>query len=226
MKRFLSVVFAVFFAFTATSCVHNETVDGESEDFVNDNEASYYTEYVDEDFIPDEDVAKIDWDVNFSFSGTINDGNAENIIDGSGLLTYIDSEKNAFTVNSATWVIKKDITLNSGKKVPMLQVFFADNAANVDEDGRVLYFILQLEGSSVSSKSETYYLNNDKIYKAKVKLDDETGKVKEICYIPEPDPSKGIVHIFTNNIRIGEELKIGGYANMIDMENSDCKKMN
>ena len=166
------------------------------------------------------------WDVNFSFLGNINDGNAETINYGSGLLTYLNLLGETITVNSASWALKKSITLSSGHQVPIIQIFFADNSSNTDEDGRVIYFVLQLEGSSVSSKSETYYLNNDKLYKAKVKLNEETGAIDEICYIQEPDPTKGKINIYTSNIRIGEELKVDGYANMLDMEVKECKTMN
>ena len=217
MKNVFLIFSALFFSVFFTACIQNSDEQYEVDDFQVDNE-SYYKEYEDDDTVSDDDAAGSVWDVNFSFLGTINDGNAETINYGSGLLTYVDLEGNTITVNSASWVIKKSITLNSGHEVPMLQIFFADNAANVDDDGRVVYFVLQLEGSSVSSKSETYYINNDKLYKAKVKLDPETGKINEICYIEEPDSTKGKVNIYTSNIRIGEELKVDGYANMLDME--------
>ena len=208
-----------------TACIQNSDEQYEVEDFQVDNE-SYYKEYEDEDSVSDEDAAGTVWDVNFEFLGTINDGNAETINYGSGRLTYVDLEGKLITVNSASWVIKKSITLNSGHEVPMLQIFFADNPSNTDDDGYVIYFVLQLEGSSVSSKSETYYLNNDKLYKAKVKLNAETDKIEDICYIQEPDSTKGKVNIYTSNIRIGEELKVDGYANMLDMEVKECKAMN
>jgi len=218
---FSALIFSMFF----TGCIQDsEDADG-VEDYQQDNE-SYYMEYEDEDFISDEDVAGSVWDVNFSFLGTINDSNAETINYGSGLLTYVDLLGDTITVNSASWAIRKYLTLNSGHEVPILQIFFADNSSNVDEDGRVIYFILQLEGSSVSSKSETYYLNNDKLYKARVKLNPDTGKIEEICYIQEPDSTKGKVNIYTSNIRVGEELKVDGYANMLDMEVRECKAMN
>lgn len=225
MKKCFPILATLFFSIFFTSCIQNSDEQYDVEDFQNDSE-SYYKEYEDEDEIADDETVAAAWDVNFSFLGTINDGNAETINYGSGLLTYRDLEGNTITVNSASWVIKKSITLSSGHEVPILQVFFADNSANTDDDGRVLYFILQLEGSSVSSKSETYYLNNDKLYKAKVKLAKETGEIEEICYIQEPDSTKGKVNIYTSNIRIGEELKVDGYANMLDMEVKECKNMN
>lgn len=225
MKKCFPILATLFFSIFFTSCIQNSDEQYDVEDFQNDDE-SYYKEYEDEDEIADDETAATTWDVNFSFLGTINDGNTETINYGSGLLTYRDLEGNTITVNSASWVIKKSITLSSGHEVPILQVFFADNSANTDDDGRVLYFILQLEGSSVSSKSETYYLNNDKLFKAKVKLVKETGEIEEICYIQEPDSTKGKVNIYTSNIRIGEELKVDGYANMLDMEVKECKAMN
>ena len=106
----------------------------------------------------------------------------------------------------------------------MIQVFFEDD--KIDDEGRKVLFVLQLEGSSVASRSETHYLNNDKIYETKVKVDETTGKIKEICYMQEPNVSEGIVYIYTNNIRIGEELRVSGYANMKEMETKDCKMMN
>ncbi|MBR6422350.1 hypothetical protein IKS86_06535 [bacterium] len=217
---FSALIFSVFF----TACIQNSDEQYEVEDFQVDNE---YIEYpdADDDTVSDDDAAGAVWDVSFSFLGTINDGNAETINYGSGVLTYINLEGNPVMVNSASWVIKKSITLNSGHQVPILQVFFADSAAHADDDGRIVYFVLQLEGSSVSSKSETYYINNDKLYKAKVRLDEE-GKIEEICYIQEPDPTKGKVNIYTSNIRIGEELRVDGYANMLDMEVKECKVMN
>ena len=224
MKNVFLIFSALMFSLFFTACVQSSDEQYEVDDFQTDSE-SYYKEYEDEDLLSDDDAAGAVWDVNFSFLGTINDGNAETINYGSGLLTYLDLEGNTITVNSASWVIKKSITLNSGHQVPILQIFFADNAANVDDDGRVVYFVLQLEGSSVSSKSETYYINNDKLYKTKVRLD-ETGKIEQICYIQEPDSTKGKVNIYTSNIRVGEELKIDGYANMLDMEVKECKVMN
>jgi len=225
MKKVFLIFSALIFSLFFTACVQNTDDQYDVEDFQTDNE-SYYTGYEDEDFVSDDENAAAVWDVNFSFLGTINDGNADSINYGSGLLTYINLLGETISVNSATWAIKKSITLNSGHQVPIIQIFFADNSSNVDEDGRVIYFILQLEGSSVSSKSETYYINNDKLYKARVKLNAETGKIEEICYVQEPDSTKGKVNIYTNNIRIGEELKVEGYANMLDMEVVECKTMN
>ena len=228
MKKFFSAFLAVLITVFLTSCPKNDFSDVETEDYQQSdkNASSYYKDDEEEDTGEEEDPENAQWDVNFTFSGTINDGNAENINLGSGILTYINIANETITVNSATWAIKKTITLNSGHQVPMIQIFFADNSSNVDEEGRFIYFILQLEGSSVSSKSETYYLNNDKLYKARVKIDPETEGIDEICYIQEPDPSKGKVNIFTHNIRIGEELRVSGYANMKDMEIKECKKMN
>lgn len=225
MKRVFLFFSALMFSLFFTACIQNSDEQYEVEDFQTDNE-SYSREYEDEDLVSDDDASSAVWDVNFSFFGTINDGNAETFNYGSGLLTYINLLGETITVNSASWAIKKSITLNSGHEVPVLQIFFADNSSNVDEDGRVLYFILQLEGSSVSSKSETYYLNNDKLYKARVKLNADTDKIEEICYIQEPDSTKGKVNIYTSNIRIGEELKVDGYADMLDMEVKECKTMN
>lgn len=214
-------MFSVFF----TACIQNSDEQYEVDDFQTDNEFQI-DGYEDEDSVSDDDASGSVWDVNFSFLGTINDGNAETMNYGSGHLTYVDLEGNSIMVNDSSWVIKKSITLNSGHEVPILQIFFADNPANKDDDGRVVYFVLQLEGSSVSSKSETYYINNDKLYKAKVRLNDETGKIEEICYIQEPDSTKGKVNIYTSNIRIGEDLRVDGYANMLDMEVKECKVMN
>ncbi|MBR4490282.1 hypothetical protein IKP13_06565 [bacterium] len=225
MKNIFLALSALIFSLFFTACIQNSDEQYDVDDFQNDNE-SYYKEYEDEDEISDDEAAGEVWDVNFSFLGNINDGNAETINYGSGLLTYLNLLGETITVNSASWALKKSITLSSGHQVPIIQIFFADNSSNTDEDGRVIYFVLQLEGSSVSSKSETYYLNNDKLYKAKVKLNEETGAIDEICYIQEPDPTKGKINIYTSNIRIGEELKVDGYANMLDMEVKECKTMN
>lgn len=250
MKYFFTVCFSISVALLASCSQINNNSSEEIEDFQNDiDNKSHYQEYGDEEFVSDEDVAGESWDVNFTFAGVINDGNiknstsggdteegtegdddggsgdsSESVTLGSGLLTYLNLLGEPISVNAASWAIKKTLTLNSGHQIPILQIFFADNEANIDEDGRVLYFILQLEGSSVSSKSETYYLNNDKLYKAKVKLN--AGRIEEICYVQEPDPTKGKVNIYTHNIRIGEELKVSGYANMKDMEVKECKTMN
>ena len=244
---FSALISSVFF----TACIQNSDEQYEVEDFQVDNE---YIEYpdADEDAVSDDDATGSVWDVTFSFLGTINNGelsdddtvsgavndddetndddtaapaDKQDIVYGSGVLTYINLAGEPVMINSDSWAIKKSITLNSGHKVPILQVFFADSALHADDDGRVVYFVLQLEGSSVSSKSETYYINNDKLYKAKVKLSDD-GKIEEICYIQEPDPTKGKVNIYTSNIRIGEELRVDGYANMLDMEVKECKIMN
>ncbi|MBO7126271.1 hypothetical protein J6W78_01850 [bacterium] len=226
MKKFFLIFSALMFSVFFTACIQNSDEQYEVDDFQTDMDNDYYTVYEDEDLVSDDDTAGSVWDVNFSFLGTINDGNAENFNYGSGFLTYVDLEGNTISVSSFAWAIKKTMTLNSGHQVPILQIFFADDPSKKDDDGRVLYFVLQLEGSSVSSKSETYYINNDKLYKAKVKLNDETGKIEEICYIQEPDSTTGKVNIYTSNIRIGEELKVDGYANMLDMEVKECKTMN
>lgn len=223
MNKLFSAFVAVFFALFLTSCIQNDTSVDEIEDFQTDN-TSYYTETEGEDFTPDEDAVEEVWDVTFSFSGVINSGTAENMIDGFGQLTYINSDNNAVTINSSAWAIKKNITVNDNHEVPMIQVFFEDD--KIDDEGRKVLFVLQLEGSSVASRSETHYLNNDKIYETKVKVDETTGKIKEICYMQEPNVSEGIVYIYTNNIRIGEELRVSGYANMKEMETKDCKMMN
>lgn len=225
MKRVFLIFSALMFSVFFTACIQNSDEQYEVDDFQTDNEFQI-DGYEDEDSVSDDDASGSVWDVNFSFLGTINDGNAETMNYGSGHLTYVDLEGNSIMVNDSSWVIKKSITLNSGHEVPILQIFFADNPANKDDDGRVVYYVLQLEGSSVSSKSETYYINNDKLYKAKVRLNDETGKIEEICYIQEPDSTKGKVNIYTSNIRIGEDLRVDGYANMLDMEVKECKVMN
>ena len=225
MKRVFLIFPALMFSVFFTACIQNSDEQYEVDDFQTDNEFQI-DGYEDEDSVSDDDASGSVWDVNFSFLGTINDGNAETMNYGSGHLTYVDLEGNSIMVNDSSWVIKKSITLNSGHEVPILQIFFADNPANKDDDGRVVYYVLQLEGSSVSSKSETYYINNDKLYKAKVRLNDETGKIEEICYIQEPDSTKGKVNIYTSNIRIGEDLRVDGYANMLDMEVKECKVMN
>ena len=72
--------------------------------------------------ISDDDSVSAVWDVKFSFLGTINDGNAETINYGAGLLTYRNLLDETITVNSASWAIKKTITLNSGHEVPMLRL--------------------------------------------------------------------------------------------------------
>ncbi len=217
---FLVLVFPVIFV----SCVQNGENQYEVDDFQNDSE-SYYREYEDDDFIPDEDAADKIWDVSFQFLGTINDGNAEEISYGSGNLIYRNKLNESITINSSMWVIRKELTLNSGYKIPIFQIFFADDPSHVDENGMVTYFVLQLEGSSVA-KSETYYLNHDKLYRTKVKLDEETGKVREICYLEEPDSSQGGVTFYTHNVRIGEEFRVDGYATMVEMEVKECKMMN
>lgn len=224
MKKFFSAFVAVLITLFLTSCPKNDFSDTETEDYQQSdkNSSSYYKNDEEEDTGEEEDPENAQWDVNFTFSGTINDGNAEEMNPGYGLLTYINSENETLTANSSVWAIKKMIT-NSGREEPLIQVFFADD--KTDDEGRRLYFVLQLEGSSVSSRSETYYLGRDKIYKTKVKVD-ENGKIKEICYFQEPDSSKGKVNIYTNNVRIGEELKVSGYANMKDMEVIECKPMN
>lgn len=259
MKKSFLIFSAAIFSLLLTSCIQNSDEQYDVEDFQNDVD-SYYKEYEDDDELSDDEASSAVWDVNFSFLGTINNGELNdgdavaadtgsdsgeagdddetndddtgtpagkqnNIIYGSGLLTYLNLLNETVTINSSAWALKKSLTLASGHKVPIIQVFFADNSSNTDEDGYVTYFILQLEGSSVSSKSETYYLNNDKLYKAKVKLDSDGG-ISEICYIQEPDSTKGKVNIYTNNIRIGEELKVDGYADMLDMEVKECKVMN
>ncbi len=218
---FLTAVFAIFM----TSCIPNDEDMPDVEDFQNDDEYRY-TEYPDDESASDDENMLSVWGATFNFYGIINDGNSDNIDYGSGILTYLNLQNESVSVSAASWAIKKTLTINSGHQVPIIQIFFADNASNVDEEGRVLYFILQLEGSSVSSKSETYYLNNDKLYKARVKLNAESGKIEEICYLQEPDPTKGKVNIYTSNIRIGEELRVDGYADMLDMEIKECKTMN
>ena len=225
MKKVFVIFSALFFSVFFTSCIQNSDEQYEVDDFQVDND-SYYKDYEDEDLVSDDDAETTVWDVNFSFLGTINDGSAETVNYGSGLLTYLNLLNETVTINSSSWAIKKSLTLSSGHQVPIIQIFFADNSSNTDEDGYVTYFVLQLEGSSVSSKSETYYLNNDKLYRAKVKLNGETDKIEEICYIQEPDSTKGKVNIYTSNIRIGEELKVDGYADMLDMEVKECKAMN
>jgi len=210
--------------FTSLSCIQEAADKYSNPSYLTDTE-SYYKEYPDVDEIATDDSVSKSWDVIFSFYGTINDGNAdpEDIDAGSGYLTYLNLEKKAVTVSHSVWAIKKDIKISSGHNVPMIQVFFADNPENVSEDGYVTYYVLQLEGASLA-KSETYYLNNDKLFKADVEL--EAGAIKKICYIQEPYSSRGGVTIFTNNIRIGEELRIEGRADMHDMEVVECKTLN
>lgn len=215
------VVVPVLFIF---SCIQETTDKFSNPSYLTDNE-SYYKDYPDETGISDDDPENEIWDVRFTFLGVINDGNtaAENIQYGSGNLTYLDLEDNSISVNSSMWAIKKSIKISSGHEVPIIQIFFADDFANTNEEGKVIYYILQLEGSSIA-KSETYYLNNDKIYRAEVTL---TGSaIHEICYTEEPYSNKGRVTIYTHNIRIGEELRVEGVANMFNMEIVECKVLN
>lgn len=217
-KLFAAVLLFMSFA---VSCIQETTDQSKITDWRNDGE-NYYKEYPDEDELIDSENTGEIWDVRFSFLGVINDGNtpAESMQYGSGSLTYLNLENNNVTINSSLWAIKKSIKISSGHEVPIIQIFFADDAANVTPEGTVTYYVLQLEGSSIA-KSETYYLNNDKIFKADVTLAD--GKIKKICYIQEPYSNKGSVTIYTHNIRVGEELRIEGNADMFDMEILECK---
>lgn len=217
------IIITMILLMSVISCIQETTDKYSYPSYLTDNE-SYYNEYSDETEMPDEDVIDVIWDVTFSFLGVINDGSTafENLQLGTGILNYIDLEGKSIAVNSAMWAIKKSIKISSGHEVPIIQVFFADDSANVDEEGYVTYYIVQLEGSSIA-KTETYYLNNDKIYKAKVKLEETV--IKEICYIQEPYSNKGRITIYTHNIRVGEELRIEGIANMFDMEIVECKVM-
>ena len=214
----------IILVFTSLSCIQEAADKYSNPSYLTDTE-SYYKEYPDVDETVDEDVVGKTWDVIFSFYGIINDGNAalEDMELGSGYLNYLNLEGKTITVNNSVWAIKKDITIISGHAVPMIQVFFADSPDSVSEDGKVIYHVLQLEGASLA-KSETFYLNNDKLFKADVTL--EAGAIKEICYIQEPYSSRGGVTIFTNNIRVGEELRIEGEADMYDMEVIECKTLN
>lgn len=209
---------------TSLSCIQEASDQYSNPSYLTDTE-SYYKEYPDVDETVDEDSVTKNWDVIFSFYGIINDGNAgqDEIEFGSGYLTYLNLEKKSITVNDSVWAIKKDIKISSGHNVPMIQVFFADNPEKVSEEGYVTYYVLQLEGASLA-KSETFYLNNDKLFKANVEL--EAGAIKKICYIEEPYSSRGGVTIFTNNVRIGEELRIEGEADMHEMEVVECKTLN
>ncbi|HPS31350.1 MAG TPA: hypothetical protein PLZ43_13910 [bacterium] len=217
------LITALFMVSFWISCVQETADKSAITDWRNDGQ-NYYKEYPDEDVLTDSDVVEDLWDVRFSFLGVINDGTtpAENMQLGSGALTYLNLEKNNVTINSSLWAIKKSIKISSGHEVPIIQIFFADDTANVSPEGTITYYILQLEGSSIA-KSETYYLNNDKIFKADVTLED--GKIKRICYIQEPYSNKGSVTIFTHNIRVGEELRIEGKADMFDMEIVECKTL-
>ncbi|HPA56659.1 MAG TPA: hypothetical protein PLX56_04610 [bacterium] len=219
--KFVFMILPVLFML---SCIQETTDKYSNPSYLTDSE-SYYKDYPDETGVSDDDPENEIWDVRFSFLGVINDGNAaaENIQYGSGNLTYLDLEKNSISINSAMWAIKKSIKISSGHEVPIIQIFFADDPANTSEEGKVTYYILQLEGSSIA-KSETYYLNNDKIYRAEVTLEEEL--IKEICYVQEPYSNKGRVTIFTHNIRVGEELRVEGVANMFNMEIIECKVLN
>ncbi len=223
-KIWFSLVLAVVSLFLV-SCIQDAEDQYDIIDYQTDEE-SYYKEYQDEDVVSDDPKSEQSWDVTFQFLCTINDGNTApaDMNFGQGLLIYRDLEGNRISVNYASWVIKKSITLNSGVEIPILQVFFTDDPGSVDDDGRVLYWVLQLEGSSLA-KSETYFLNNDKLYKTKVKLA-EDNSIAEICYLQEPESSQGKVTLYTSNIRIGEELRLDGYANMNTLETPECKKMN
>lgn len=214
---------ALFMVSFWMSCVQETADKSAITDWRNDGQ-NYYKEYPDEDMVEDADVAGDLWDVRFSFLGVINDGAtpAESMQFGSGALTYLNLENNNVTINASLWAIKKTIKISSGHEVPIIQIFFADDPANVTPEGTVTYYILQLEGSSIA-KSETYYLNNDKVFKADVTLAD--GKIKKICYVQEPYSNKGSVTIFTHNIRVGEELRIEGKADMFDMEIVECKTL-
>lgn len=220
-KMFFVIIILVF---ANLSCVQEVADKYSNPSYITDTE-SYYQEYPDFDETADEDVVGKTWDVTFSFYGIINDGNAalEDMVPGSGYLNYLNLEGMPITVNNSVWAIKKDITIISGHTVPMIQVFFADSPDSASEEGKVIYYVLQLEGASLA-KTETFYLNNDMLFKAEVTL--EAGAIKEICYIQEPYSSRGGVTIFTNNIRVGEELRIEGEADMYDMEVIECKILN
>ena len=146
-KIWFSLVLAVVSLFLV-SCIQDAEDQYDIIDYQTDEE-SYYKEYQDEDVVSDDPMSEQSWDVTFQFLGTINDGNTApaDMNFGQGLLIYRDLEGNRISVNYASWVIKKSITLNSGVEIPILQVFFTDDPGSVDDDGRVLYWVLQLEGS-------------------------------------------------------------------------------
>ncbi len=201
------------------SCVQESGDKYYNPSFLTDSE-SYYQSYPDDVEISEEDAAEYAWDVRFNFYGVINDSNTpmENMQFGSGTLIYLNELGESISVNSRVWAVRKHMKIASGHEVPLIQVLFGED--DVSEEGTNLYYVLQLEGSSIS-RTETYYLNNDKIYRAQVLLQDD--EIVEICYDQEPYTHRGRVIIYTNNIRVGEDLRIEGYAMMRDMETVECR---
>ena len=210
---------SIIFVVLLSSCIQESGDKYYNPSFLSDSD-SYYQEYPDTTEESDEDIAETAWDVRFNFYGIINDGSAtgDNISLGTGSLIYLNDLGESVTVNSKVWALRKHMTITSGHEVPLIQIIFGNDS--LGEDGKYTYYVLQLEGSSIS-RSETYYLNNDKLYRAAVTLEDEN--IKEICYNQEPYTHKGKVLIYTNNIRIGEDLRVAGYAMMKDMETVECR---
>jgi hypothetical protein len=217
--RNIAVIVSVLASVFIFSCIQESGDRYYNPSFLNDSD-SYYQDYPDETEVSEEDVAEYKWDVRFSFYGIINDGDApmENIQLGSGSLIYLDDIGESITVNGRVFALRKNMTITSGHEVPLIQIFFGDDVPG--EDGWVLFYVLQLEGSSVS-KAETYYLNNDKLYRTRMLWQD--NDIKEVCYDQEPYTHKGKVIIYTGNIRIGEDLRVEGNAMMKDMETIECR---
>ncbi len=220
MKK-LSLLFAFMLPVFLLSCIQETGDRYYNPSFLSDRD-SYYQEYPDIVELSDDEISERAWDVRFSFYGVINDGNAtsDTINYGSGSLIYLNELGEPITVNSRVWALRKHMRITSGHEVPLIQVIFANDS--IEDDGRYIYFVLQLEGSSIS-RAETYFLNNDKIYKSLVTL--ENDEMKEVCYVEEPYSHRGKVIIYTNNIRVGEDLRVEGFTMMREMETVECRTL-
>ena len=73
MKKSFLIFSAAIFSLLLTSCIQNSDEQYDVEDFQNDVD-SYYKEYEDDDELSDDEASSAVWDVNFSFLGTINNG--------------------------------------------------------------------------------------------------------------------------------------------------------
>lgn len=217
MKKIAAAVFFLVVIVISFSCAQKAKDDIGNHNYFTDNENFYQDEQNTE--TPDEDAVKERvWQVTFSFYGIINDAAAssKDLQYGDGKLVYKDLAGVETTVNGAVWALKKFTNNSSGNQIPLIQVFFANSTA----DGTSTYFVLQLEGSSIA-KNETYFINNDKLYKTTAtRLND---KITKICF--DEEPNDGIVYILSKSVRTGEPLSVEGKADLKEMSPVECKDM-
>ena len=220
IKLFFYLI-SIFFILTFLSCVEQPQSDINKYDYGNDGK-NFYQEYNELAQTDSDTTNQKQWNIEYSFYGKIN-GNSRDFSameNGDGNLIIHNTDGSSTTINNTIFAIRKSVSTSAGESVPIIQIFFGNSI----KDGQQPFYVLQIEGSAVA-KNETYYVNRSSLYQTTATI--VSNQIKKICFekFASPTINGGKIFMLSHSIRIGDILNITGYADLENMEPTECKNM-